>query len=1009
MSRRVAAWLAALCFLSGGGLTGADDPGKRQIFSFESPDDLTCVQTSGKGAACRTTRHFRSGENALEWRYQAGERLTLRTRHFWIDRQAASREMGSEAAGALIFYLYQEKPQPGKTLRVEFSRGAAGKADCRFEIRLDFTGWRGGYLVYDRDMEGKPHPEMDHIRLIAPDCAGELFLDDLIPCTVMDTRFQEPDLQLPFVRKGVPYNLNDAQGNPWLTTHLKPVTAPVLTPAEQAGFRVAEQRLDEDFNGEEPPVISSADVPEKLKVLQAGFDRFGIRRHPDGRVTGRPIFFVIHSRFYQQVEKGRDIARSFVPIRVYGTFMLNLAQNYRRSSDPAFRRQLGEWYEAMLLHLLDQGYVYGSSLGTRVINGYGTRELFGSFLLMRDFLAEKGFRETIFRMGQWHFDLNASLDEQFYSLPNADQFNINMRSMLICILMLPDSPEKAARLAGFSRFFSRNLGWKTPGWMGGFKPDGMVFHHWGHYPSYIFGALSSAARICYVLSGTPWAVTPEAFQTLKNAVAAADIYCMSDTALPLHGRIPFRPFTNAPVIFAARTLGKAGDGEMAALYRRIGGRKAAQDKLFRKVKAAPRPAGHWSFNYAAMGVHRFKNKAVTLKTFNHYVWAYETYRGTNLLGRYLSNGSMDIMTHMGADAAGRLEKGWDWARIPGTTALNRPWDVLQAPPELRAHMPTMIGNRINGSSNLEGRYGAFGSVLAETEPPPRFDPSFRAVKSVFAFEDRLIALGSSIASKTVYPVETTLFQYALSGKRSKDRPVYLNGTPQTGSADEILASPCLLADAMGNGWYVVQAGGKVRVRRGVQHSRNHRDLSPEQGEFATAWLDHGIGPENAGYEYLVLLDFQPSRAEELQKALQKSLPYRVLRRDAQVHAVRDLPSGVTAAVFFEAQPELNWELLRSVKNPSYLLWRHPDKNTLHLSINTPDLADFVREGFSDLPEIRQDAAQERLPRQVSITLAGHWRLLEDVAGVAVAEQGGGTVISGTFRHGMAKQLKLQKY
>ena len=81
---------------------------------------------------------------------------------------------------------------------------------------------------------------------------------------------------------------------------------------------------------------------------------------------------------------------------------------------------------------------------------------------------------------------------------------------------------------------------------------------------------------------------------------------------------------HAPVVFAARLLGKAGDGEMAALYRRIGGRKAAQDKLFRKVKAAPVPAGHWSFNYAAMGVHRFKNKAVTMKTFNHYVWAYET-------------------------------------------------------------------------------------------------------------------------------------------------------------------------------------------------------------------------------------------------------------------------------------------------------------------------------------------------------------------------------------------------
>ena len=50
----------------------------------------------------------------------------------------------------------------------------------------------------------------------------------------------------------------DSRGTGWIQ---------VLTPAEQAGFRAAEQRLDEDFNGEEPPVISSADVPEKLKVL----------------------------------------------------------------------------------------------------------------------------------------------------------------------------------------------------------------------------------------------------------------------------------------------------------------------------------------------------------------------------------------------------------------------------------------------------------------------------------------------------------------------------------------------------------------------------------------------------------------------------------------------------------------------------------------------------------------------------------------------------------------------
>ena len=145
--------------------------------------------------------------------------------------------------------------------------------------------------------------------------------------------------------------MKDAQGNPWLTTHLKPVLASALTPEELAGFRAAEQRLDEDLNGEVPPVITAADIPEKLRSLQAGFDRFGIRRHPDGRITGRPIFFGIHSRFYQQVENGQNIARSFVTSRVllYFIFGLNVSSQAFLASNFFF------------IHIINAAYLTSNS------------------------------------------------------------------------------------------------------------------------------------------------------------------------------------------------------------------------------------------------------------------------------------------------------------------------------------------------------------------------------------------------------------------------------------------------------------------------------------------------------------------------------------------------------------------------------------------------------------------------------------------------------------------------
>ncbi|MGE4565297.1 MAG: chondroitinase family polysaccharide lyase, partial [Victivallaceae bacterium] len=779
-----------------------------------------------------------------------------------------------------------------------------------------------------------------------------------------------------------------------------------LTPEEVKGFRAVESHLDEDFLGENPLPLTAAKAQPVLEKLRKDFAAVRVSCDDDGRITGRPIHFTINPRIYKDLRDGEKYRKDFISARDYGALMLRLAQTWRNSSDPAVKAEVGKYYLLMVRHLLDQGYVSGSNMGGRMIAGYSTREIFGSLLLMRDFLAENGLREELFRMGRWHFDLNMMLDDKYFLLPNADYFNINMRSALIAVLMLPDSPEKAARLRAFGKFASRNIGWETPGWMGGFKPDGTAFHHWGHYPAYVFGAMSGASAMVYYLAGTPYAVSPAAVATLKRAVNAADIYLNGNTAIALHGRNPYRSLPAAIVPACAKPLAKAGDLEMAALYKRTGGPRAAADKRFADVAPAPCPEGHWSFNYGGFGIHRLDGKMVTLKTHNHYIWAYEAYTGENRFGRYLSNGTVEITPAAGPEAAGHVAEGWDWNRLPGATALYRPWDMLNAPPEKRIDMPTIVGNRINGVSHLENRYGMMGTILAERDEPPRFDPTFKAVKSVFAFGPRIICLGSSIASDSPYPVETTLFQYETN---SKKRPVFVNSPkPEPGEVKTTLNAPCFAADADDNVYFVLGEGNRLEVRRGRQESRDKSTMAPNSGEFAVGWIDHGVKPADAACEYLIMLGMKPAEAPGYLEKLKTGKPYRILRRDAEVHAVEDLPTGVTAAIFFTAQPSLDWELLKKISQPAYVMYRFREDGKLSLSLNTPDLAGFIREGYSDLPPLEQNPAAENADRKVTIVLAGKWRLAAPVPGVELAAEGKNTAITGSFRHGIAKQLLLER-
>ena len=290
-----------------------------------------------------------------------------------------------------------------------------------------------------------------------------------------------------------------------------------------------------------------------------------------------------------------------------------------------------------------------------------------------------------------------------------------------------------------------------------------------------------------------------------------------------------------------------------------------------------------------------------------------------------------------------------------------------------------------GGASHGGRQGAFGMKLHEHD---KYNGSLRARKSFFFFDNRIVALGSDIENAAEGGVHTTQFQNSLDTTTTPTGigDVAVDAFPYRATLDD---GGCL-RDRFGNAWFVPR--GRVCVTRERQHSLHEETAKPTEGDFERAWIDHGTGAVNGGrYEYLMLV--HPS--DEEAAACTAALPYAVCACDRTLHAVKDLPSGVYAAVAFEATDRLpGADAVTAVSRPCILLTSRDEDGVLTLSVADPDLA--LYEGPSD--ELF-DADGKRIERsiyarkwidnpsaehEVAVTLRGTWSLPE-ACDCAVAE------------------------
>lgn len=1010
---------------------------------FPATFDSQPVRAVAKGESGLewSARPGKSSPQALCWRWSGPGELVFEVPIGFVPSGGSSEDKN---IATFSFWVNCAAPVAG-TLR--FSFGRMGAVDCWFDFRLGFQGWRTAWVAFERDMQGAPHVDMDFFKVALVDgpATGEILFDHIIPCTLGDPRFHDQDDQVPFINEAT---FRKNIGLIPVTYHWSQVARPpawgraetdaCATDIEEISQRLDGLYLDPDL------VVDRARLDGIFQ--QAAEWGFGASASPRPTIWNSLLYSSIpnHSALKTAPGYGAIPAMEGVCFTDYVWLLFDVAEAYR-ATGCADSRLLSLFLE-LDEHLADQGWAAGHATGTLALFGYYARPYARACWLMRVELRTAGLLDRTARALAWFYGAGAVMETTTTKLRIGvlDWLNILTPGRLIAILLMPDRAASAALLQKFSDWLAFAVGDESPGLEGGFKKDGAPFHHGGFYMLYSVGAYMGAAQSLWALSRTRFRVAPPAHAHFRKSLLMTRLFSnVSDWPPSLCGRMPHN--LSLPVEAFARLAlsgppdgGWAIDEEMARAFLRLVPSLAGSmapprtstfidtvsgiPALMRKLAAfgvepEAAPSGHWDMNSGALAIHRRGEWAATAKGHSRYVWSHETYPGENMYGRYLSHGTLFIAnggSPVSAQGSGYVPSGWDWNRWPGATTIHLPWDLLKA--DLRV-VDTVCGleeclfsdQTFAGGAHFQNREGVFGLNIHGNA---KYCADFRALKSVFFFDNRLVCLGSGIRhSDPAHPVETTLFQAALPDHGT---PLVLGGTPVAGFPwDCVLdgSQPVWLVNQLRQGYYV-HKGAALHVRRARQTSPEHTGQEMAEGDFASAWIDHGCAPKDTSYAYCVVVDIDPEQMRAWSAAMDdpERAHYRILQHDLRAHAVHDRATGITACAIFAAGEGFSFGPVTAVSKPC-LLMLHKESGGWQISVCNPNL-----NLQGDTPPKTQEftlyaepwVSNESQPDPVEITLDGDYQLAEEPTEFStISRQAARTVIACSCRHGLTYEAVIR--
>ena len=930
-----------------------------QLVGFEESVPQT-FKVAGKGELKTSSLFYKEGKSSLEWDFQPGATLDVQVSPLSLNAK-------KEQQFGITLWIYNEKPQQD-SVRFEFLN-EAGEVSYWFSYHLQAAGWRACWISFAYMNGNKKDKNIVGYRLVAPQREGRIFLDRLtFPEKKMNLR-TTPDQQLP---------TNNGLSNrdlwhwclvwKWEKQSYDIPLLSKLTSRQKKDLKTIEQRLTDFLDVKKAP-------QGQVNAAYKTFEKAAITPSAAGTgFTGMPVVAPD-----EQDKKKGEMSWNDIETMLAG-FAYDACYNQNETSKKN--------YFTVFDYAIDQGFAFGSGMGTNHHYGYQIRKIYTTAWLMRNEIYKHPHRDVyLSTLRFW-----AALQETRQPCsPGRDElldsWHTLLMAKLISAMMFPDANRQEQALNGLSRWLSSSLRY-TPGTIGGIKVDGTTFHHGGFYPGYTTGVLATIGQFIAFTNGTDFELTEEARQHIKSAFIAMRNYCnFYEWGIGISGRHPFggkmgsediEAFANIALSGDLSGRGDAFDHGLAADYLRlIRNGDTPNARFFKKegIQPAQAPQGFFVYNYGSAGIFRRADWMVTLKGYTTDVWGAEIYAKDNRYGRYQSYGSVQIMgkgNPVSRAGSGFVQEGWDWNRLPGTTTIHLPFELLDSP--LKGTTMARSEENFSGSSSLGGMNGMFAIKLMERDYD-NFTSDFVARKSVFCFDNRMICLGTGITNSNAdYPTETTLFQTKFNGKEPKaDNDDYW------------------LHDGYDNYYHVVD--GTVRSQVADQESRHEKTREKTAGKFSSAWIEHGKAPKDGTYEYMVLI--QPSAAEL--DELQKTPAYEVLQRDQMAHVVYDKKTGITGYATFEAYQPVNDQFIVSIPAETMVMYDKESDNRIRLSVCDPNL---------NLAEKTYTTKEPSRPIRKKIVVKGIWMLPSPQEGIQLEYEGNNTLLNVTCQHGQPVEMLL---
>lgn len=913
--------------------------------------------------------YYKEGNTSLEWDFTPGSVLTFKTQTPFVLNNDKENKYG------ITLWIYNETKRQD-SVRFEFL-SPQGEISYWFSFRLAAVGWRACWISFQHMRGDKQNKEIANFRLVAPQQKGRIFLDRLtFPVKEMNGRVT-PDRQMPYNNSLPDRDLwHWCRLWEWEQSQYDTPVPSFLTPQEKKDLQTVEQRLHQELNKKDVPT-------ETIAQAYRLFEKAHIRQSGSGFV-GAPLLSIDEMN-RKQGDLGLEDLNTMLAGLAYDVYY-----NHSKQSEAN--------YFLVWEYAINQGFAYGSGMGTSRHYGYKTRDIYTTAWLMREAIWRYKNRDAILAtLLYWSSLAETRKPFQYGRREIMDNWHTLTMTKIISALMYPDIKKRVRALKSLSRWTSASLQY-SPGTIGGIKEDGTTFHHDGFYPAYTCGVLAMLGRYVNLTTGTQFQLTESARQNLKSAFIAMRNYCnIYEWGIGLGGRHPFGGAMGKEDVAAFAYLALSGelssegnsfDRQLAADYLRLCPEDTPEARYFKSqgVQKNPAPQGFFTYNYGAAGIFRQKDWMVTLKGYNNHVWGAEIYAKDNRYGRYQSYGSVQIMGQSSRMASGYDENGWDWNRLPGTTTIHLPLTLLDSP--LAGTTMERSQEKFAGSSHLEGKNGMFAMKLKESGLK-NFTPDFVARKSVFCFENRMICLGTGISnSNDSYPTETTLFQ-SVFAKGTTD--IFIDGKRRNQVFVQQLHDQewHRLQDGYDNHYFV--KGENLHIQIAHQKSRHDKTREETHGTFASAWLSHGQSPQNAEYEYMVLI--QPD-SDELAAARHRR-SYQVRKKDNTAHIVFDEHTGITAYAVFETCTPPSDELFARIPAETMVMRRYRNGNEVLISVCDPNLHLLTAEEKSQ-------------PHEKTLLLAGKWVLSAPNPQIRLLYDGGKTRLTVTCQYGLPVEMTLRK-